>query len=225
MKTDPHQQDEIYRMVGEEVARKEYHPGPMARAVEEGRGDRDLVQGLYIKFRVEELARQAVMEAERAVQEWAEYEDANGRKRGPVSVEELRVLCHRGTIHEHSLVYPSGGVYPLFLRDFLQKVDPRPTTNASLPPREKTSYSRPEPAADSEVPLRGESSTPVREPRAYAKLALGYAALTGFALALMAVLEPRGDAAFVLVVGFLGVGCAAAWNALRWLWSAWTRRR
>ncbi len=58
MKTNPHLQDEIYRIVGEEVARKEYHPGPMARAVAEARGNRDMVQSLYIKFRYEELGRQ-----------------------------------------------------------------------------------------------------------------------------------------------------------------------
>ena len=69
MKKNAHLQDEIYRTVGEEVARKEYHPGPMARAVAESAGNRDVAQSLYIRFRCEELERQiereAVAEAQR----------------------------------------------------------------------------------------------------------------------------------------------------------------
>ena len=63
MAMNPHLQDEIYAIVGDEVARNELHPGPMARAVAESQGNRDLVQGLYIKFRFEELYRKAEREA------------------------------------------------------------------------------------------------------------------------------------------------------------------
>ena len=38
MKANPHLEDELYRLVGEELARNEYHPGPMARAVAIGIG-------------------------------------------------------------------------------------------------------------------------------------------------------------------------------------------
>jgi hypothetical protein len=74
MNVDPHLQDEIYRVVGEEVARREFHPGPMARAVSGAGGDPALVQSLYIKFRFEELVRQierriAPEELQRAVDE------------------------------------------------------------------------------------------------------------------------------------------------------------
>ncbi|MCX7003944.1 MAG: hypothetical protein NTV22_11825 [bacterium] len=62
MNTNSHKLDEIYRIVGEEVSRKEYQPGAMARAVEEAQGNRDLVQPLYIKFRREELVRQMAEE-------------------------------------------------------------------------------------------------------------------------------------------------------------------
>ena len=59
---NPHLQDQVYRLVGEEVARNEFHPGPMARAVAESHGNRELVQGLYITRRFEELYRQAELE-------------------------------------------------------------------------------------------------------------------------------------------------------------------
>jgi hypothetical protein len=58
MGTNPHVQDEVYRLVGEEVARNEFHPGPMAHAVAEAHGKRDLIEGLYIRFRYEELLHQ-----------------------------------------------------------------------------------------------------------------------------------------------------------------------
>ena len=58
MATNPHIQDTVYRIVGEEVARKEFHPGPMARAIADASGHAELVQSLYIKYRYEELVRQ-----------------------------------------------------------------------------------------------------------------------------------------------------------------------
>lgn len=56
-------EDEVYRIVGEEVVRKEYHPGPMAKAVAEGRGNRDMVQSLYVRFRCQDLIRSLEREA------------------------------------------------------------------------------------------------------------------------------------------------------------------
>ncbi len=41
----------------------EFHPGPMARAVAESQGNRELAHGLYMKFRTEELYRKAEREA------------------------------------------------------------------------------------------------------------------------------------------------------------------
>jgi hypothetical protein len=83
MKTNPPVQDEVYRIVGEEVARKTYYPGPMARAVAEGLGNRDLVQSLYIRFRCEEVTR--IMQRNAlAEQERREREDEERR------VEALR---------------------------------------------------------------------------------------------------------------------------------------
>lgn len=64
MQTDPEIQDAAYRMVGEEVARKEFQPGPMARAVQEALGRNELIQGLYIKFRCEEIVRQIEKDCE-----------------------------------------------------------------------------------------------------------------------------------------------------------------
>jgi hypothetical protein len=58
MPSNPHLDDELYRLVGEEVARKEFHPGAMARAVAEANGNNDLIQALYIKSRHAELLRQ-----------------------------------------------------------------------------------------------------------------------------------------------------------------------
>src|SRR3977135_4306367 len=56
-------QDEVYRIVGEEVLRNEYQPGPMARAVDEGSGNRDLIQSLYVRFRREEIVKTMEREA------------------------------------------------------------------------------------------------------------------------------------------------------------------
>jgi len=65
MKPNTHVRHDLYRIVGEEVARHEFHPGPMARAVEEAHGNSDLIQSLYIKYRYEELLLQ--VEREEAV--------------------------------------------------------------------------------------------------------------------------------------------------------------
>lgn len=56
--------DLAYKVAGVEMARKEYQPGPMAKAVAKGKGNRDLVQSLYVKFRCEEIV--LALEAERA---------------------------------------------------------------------------------------------------------------------------------------------------------------
>ena len=58
MKMDKHIEDMLFAQVGEEVAQKEYHPGPLARAVAVAKGDKAIVESLYIEYRVEELARQ-----------------------------------------------------------------------------------------------------------------------------------------------------------------------
>jgi len=51
-------ENQLYVQVWEEVARQEYQPGLIARAVAEARGNRDVAQSLYIKYRFEELAHQ-----------------------------------------------------------------------------------------------------------------------------------------------------------------------
>jgi hypothetical protein len=58
MKMNPHGADAVYKQVGEEIARKEFSPGAMARAVAESMGDKSLVESLYAKFRFEELVRE-----------------------------------------------------------------------------------------------------------------------------------------------------------------------
>jgi hypothetical protein len=63
MNSNLHLEDEVYRIVGKEVAKQEFHPGPMARAVAESQGNKDLVHGLYIRFRVQELIRAMEREA------------------------------------------------------------------------------------------------------------------------------------------------------------------
>ncbi len=64
MATKTELQDLVYRMVGEEVAAKDFHPGPMARAVQDAQGRNEMIQSLYIKFRYEELLRQIERERE-----------------------------------------------------------------------------------------------------------------------------------------------------------------
>jgi predicted RNA-binding Zn-ribbon protein involved in translation (DUF1610 family) len=69
MKTNPHLADAVYKQVGEEMARKEFSPGAMARAVAEADGNKARAESLYAKFRFEELVRElereAVTEAQR----------------------------------------------------------------------------------------------------------------------------------------------------------------
>lgn len=50
--------NEIYRIIGEEIARKEYQQGLMAKAMVEAQGNKDTTQSLYIQFRHEELSSQ-----------------------------------------------------------------------------------------------------------------------------------------------------------------------
>ncbi|XOF33163.1 MAG: hypothetical protein ACL93V_14290 [Candidatus Electrothrix sp. YB6] len=58
MKTNQHLADAVYKQVGEEMIRKEFSPGAMARAVAEANGNKALAESLYAKFRFEELMRE-----------------------------------------------------------------------------------------------------------------------------------------------------------------------
>jgi hypothetical protein len=60
----PRIEDELFAIIGEEVAQMQLRPGPMARAVAESNGNRDLVESLYIKFRFEELYRERGLDSE-----------------------------------------------------------------------------------------------------------------------------------------------------------------
>lgn len=62
--------NQIYKLVGEEVFKSEYSPGPMARAVADASGDRASIQSLYVRYRFEELKQQIEKEQLAA----AEYE-------------------------------------------------------------------------------------------------------------------------------------------------------
>ena len=57
-----HLEDKLYEQVGLEMARKEYLPGPMARAVAYAKGDKTKIEAFYIQFRYEELRRQVELE-------------------------------------------------------------------------------------------------------------------------------------------------------------------
>ena len=50
--------DQLYRQIGEEVQRQEFAPGPKIRAVAESKGNKALVEGLYVKFRFQELVNE-----------------------------------------------------------------------------------------------------------------------------------------------------------------------
>ncbi len=50
--------DDLYKIVGEELTRKEIHPGPKAHAIAEAVGNKELAKSLYIKYRCQELAQQ-----------------------------------------------------------------------------------------------------------------------------------------------------------------------
>lgn len=60
------QNNEIYRIIGEEMARKEYQKGLTTRAFAEAKGDKELAKSLYIQFRYEELFAQMELERELA---------------------------------------------------------------------------------------------------------------------------------------------------------------
>ena len=96
MKTNEHLQDKLWTQVGEEVARKEYSPGPMAKAVAESNGNRDLVQSLYIKFRREELLRQ--MERESQQQEIQRREQQEVERKRINEEARIKKLQRNGDI-------------------------------------------------------------------------------------------------------------------------------
>src|SRR5262245_7028819 len=79
---NPHVEDFLYRIVGEEVARNELHPGSMARAVAESKGDNSSVRSLYITFRVKELYREYLRDAaaERLLAETTQQQVEEERK-------------------------------------------------------------------------------------------------------------------------------------------------
>ncbi len=58
MKANPHITDALYEQIGEEMARKEFAAGAMARAVAESDGNKARAESLYVKLRFEELMRQ-----------------------------------------------------------------------------------------------------------------------------------------------------------------------
>ena len=58
MQINKYLEDKIYHQIGEEMGRKEFQPGPIARAVAEAKGDKSIAESLYIKFRFEELSRE-----------------------------------------------------------------------------------------------------------------------------------------------------------------------
>lgn len=58
-------EDQLYGQVAKEVAENNYFPAPMARATEKSGGNADLAKSLYIKFRVEQLAREVKQEVRR----------------------------------------------------------------------------------------------------------------------------------------------------------------
>ncbi len=61
MLTDRDVQNEVYRLVADELSRNEISPGVMARAVADSRGNTELTRSLYIKYRFEELCRKAAL--------------------------------------------------------------------------------------------------------------------------------------------------------------------
>ena len=61
--------DALYRRVGEELLQGERSPGATARAIAECNGNSALVEGLYIKFRVQELMNEVQLIVEREKRE------------------------------------------------------------------------------------------------------------------------------------------------------------
>lgn len=56
-------EDQLYARVAQEVSEGTFYPAPMARAREKSSGNFELAKSLYIKFRVEQLARDVKQEA------------------------------------------------------------------------------------------------------------------------------------------------------------------
>lgn len=91
MKENSDLQSDLYRAIGEEIARKEYFPGPIARAVAEALGNKNLVQSLYIKFRYEELSRQM----EKDIAENAKQDEQQTQKRNAAIIREQQQGIYR----------------------------------------------------------------------------------------------------------------------------------
>ena len=63
------QEDHLYAQVAREVTEGIRYPAPLARAAEKSAGNADLAKSLYIKFRVEQIAREREQEARRCQDE------------------------------------------------------------------------------------------------------------------------------------------------------------
>jgi hypothetical protein len=73
-------EDLFYEQVAREIAEKNYQPASMARAVEKSAGNPDLAKSLYVKFRVEQLARDFKQETRRRQLEAEELAVAERRQ-------------------------------------------------------------------------------------------------------------------------------------------------
>jgi hypothetical protein len=99
MTEDSRLDDMLFERVGLEMARKEYFPGPMARAVSDANGEKQKIEGLYIRYRFQELKNQVENEIqneteeelERVQREKRDFEFRQNEKR----LEEQRVKRKR----------------------------------------------------------------------------------------------------------------------------------
>ena len=73
-------EDQFYEQIAREIAASNYQPAPMARAVEKSAGNPDLAKSLYVKFRVEQLARDFKQETRRRQLEAEELAVAERRQ-------------------------------------------------------------------------------------------------------------------------------------------------
>ncbi len=77
---DKELEDQFYEQIAREIAASNYQPAPMARAVEKSAGNPDLAKSLYVKFRVEQLAREFKQETRRRQLEAEELAVAERRQ-------------------------------------------------------------------------------------------------------------------------------------------------
>lgn len=98
------QEEQFYEIVGREVATKQFVPGLVAKAYADAEGDQKKTIALYIRLRVQQLAKER--NEERARQEQAAQRDEANATRASLTKKRSCPCGHEGRLREQSTADP-----------------------------------------------------------------------------------------------------------------------